>query len=182
MTYHQDVVGKPILPPLWSLGWSQSRWGYINQDQLSDVVNNYTDKGIPLDNIFSDIDFMDNYRDFTYDKVNFKKLPDLVGQWKSKNIQWIPIQDAGIAQRPGGNYAAYTQGEEKGVFIKAARGGIFTGRVWPTDTAFVDWFHPEAENWWHDQLTSLHEQVPFSGFWLDMNEVANFCTGTCYDK
>lgn len=28
-------------------------------------------------------------------------------------------------------------------------------------------------------LDILYQKVPFSGVWLDMNEYANFCDGTC---
>jgi hypothetical protein len=30
-------------------------------------------------------------------------------------------------------------------------------------------------------LSQLHNKLDFSGVWLDMNEVHNFCNGQCYD-
>jgi len=37
--------------------------------------------------------------------------------------------------------------------------------------------HPQADVWLQRQLQKFHEQVPFDGLWLDMNEAANFCSG-----
>lgn len=149
---------------------------------MQEVVDKYAMYNLPLDNMFVDIDHMDNYKDFTYDKLNFNGLPEFVTNLTKVDIQFLPILDAGVSKRPGSNYSAYTQGAEKGVFIKNAQGGVFTGRVWPGDTAFVDWFHDDAEGWWHDQLDAFAKELNFSGFWLDMNEATNFCDGVCYDS
>jgi alpha-glucosidase (family GH31 glycosyl hydrolase) len=96
--YH-TIVGKPVLVPQWSLGWSQCRWGYKDLDTLKEVVKNFTDYNLPLDTQWSDIDYLDKYRDFTYDQVNFNGLGDFVNDLHSKGMQYIPIMDAGIAKR-----------------------------------------------------------------------------------
>lgn len=72
--YH-NLVGKQTMPPLWALGWHQCRWGYTNLATVQAVAKRFDDEQIPLDAMWSDIDYMDNYRDFTYDKVNFNGLP-----------------------------------------------------------------------------------------------------------
>jgi len=54
-------------------------------------------------------------------------------------MHFVPILDAGIAQREGGNYTAYNDGVEKDVFMKAYQDGpIFTGEVWPVDAVYPD--------------------------------------------
>lgn len=64
--YH-SLIGLPTLNPFWSFGWGQCKWGYYNQTILEEVVKNYTDLNIPLDTIWSDIDYLQDYKDFTYD-------------------------------------------------------------------------------------------------------------------
>lgn len=82
-----------------------------------------------------------------------------------------------------GSYQCYTDGEQKDVFIKAyQKGPIFTGKVWPGDAAFPDFFNDAAVEWWKDWLTKFHEIIPFDGLWQDMNEASNFCTGTCHKE
>jgi alpha-glucosidase (family GH31 glycosyl hydrolase) len=86
-----------VLPPQWALGWNQCRWGYENTDDLSHVVNNYSYYNLPLDTQWSDIDWMQDYRDFTFDPVNFEYLPSFVEDLHKKNMHYIPIIDAGVA-------------------------------------------------------------------------------------
>ena len=73
--YQKYIVGQPYLPPLWSMGWNQCKWGYKTVEYLEWVVGNYTANNIPLDVQWSDIDYLSNYRDFTYDDVRFATLP-----------------------------------------------------------------------------------------------------------
>lgn len=96
---------------------------------------------MPLDTIWSDIDYMDGYKDFTWDPVNFGDLPAFLEEVHEGNQQYIPILDAGIAQRKGGDYSAYNSGVEQDVFVKAFNGGPdFTGEVWPVDAVYPNFF------------------------------------------
>ena len=80
ITYkYQKIVGFPVLTPQWALGWNQCKWGYKSTQELRDVVNNYSANGFPLDTIWSDIDYLANYRDFHFDDENgFEDQPDFV--------------------------------------------------------------------------------------------------------
>lgn len=176
---YQTIVGKPVNTPQWALGWSQCRWGYPDLQHLKWVVSNYTSHNLPLDTQWSDIDYLEDYRDFTYDPVNYKGLPEFVKGLHKKNMHYIPIIDAGLAQRLSG-YNAYTDGVEKDVFIKTKKGEILTGQVWPDDAAFPDFFAKNTTNFWKHWLNEFHNAVPFDGLWEDMNEASNFCNGVCY--
>lgn len=112
--------------------------------------------------------------DFTVDDINFnldrmKVITD--------NYHYIPIIDAGIKD----SGYAYQEGVKRDIFIKNANGSIYIGKVWPGTTAFVDFFHPNASKYWQDMLNILYDKVKFSGIWLDMNEIANFCDGNCFE-
>lgn len=137
------------------------------------MLANYEKNGIPLDTIWTDIDYMVGYEDFTIDEYRFPLA-------KMKNItdryRYIPIIDAGI-KNVG---AAYDEGLKRGVYVMDANGKKpYVGKVWPGSTTFVDFFHPNATQYWQDMLDVLYKKVQFSGIWLDMNELANFCDGAC---
>jgi alpha-glucosidase (family GH31 glycosyl hydrolase) len=102
-------VGQPVQIPHWALGWNQCRWGYNDTDALKKVVKGYADAEIPLDTQWSDIDWMNNYKSFEHDPVNFKDLPEFVEDLHAKDMHYIPILDAGVAKRSEG-YQAYTDG------------------------------------------------------------------------
>jgi alpha-glucosidase (family GH31 glycosyl hydrolase) len=93
-----------------------------------------------------------------------------------EKYRYVPIIDAGI--KVGG--IAYEEGLRRNVYINDALGKPFVGAVWPGDTTFVDFFHPNASSYWQDMLNILYKKVPFDGVWLDMNELSNFCNGPCH--
>jgi alpha-glucosidase (family GH31 glycosyl hydrolase) len=102
--YQKNIVGLPVMVPQWILGWNQCRWGYTDLDTVKEVVQNYSDSNLPLDVQWSDIDYLDRYRDFTFDPVKFNNLSGFVQDLHSKGMRYIPIIDAGISQRPNQDY------------------------------------------------------------------------------
>ena len=58
------IIGRPTLPPFWGFGWHQCRWGYKSTKDLEDVLNNYLKYDIPLDGIWTDLDFLSNNKNF----------------------------------------------------------------------------------------------------------------------
>jgi alpha-glucosidase (family GH31 glycosyl hydrolase) len=127
--------------------------------------------------MWSDIDYMANYSDFTYNTNEFAGLGDWVREIQAKNLSYIPIVDAGVAQK---DYAPYNDGVSQGIFINASNGEPFTGKVWPNDAVYPDFLNPATQAYWSKNLQEFHDQVPFNGLWLDMNEASNFCNGVCY--
>ena len=178
--YH-SVIGNTLLPPFWSLGWHQSKYGYKSTSVLEQVYNNYTDSDFPLDTLWSDIDYMLKYRDFTYDEEGeYKNLDVFIKDTLHKNNRkYVPIIDAGIAI-VNKDYDVYTKGKEKNVFIKShTTNDVLYGKAWPGYVAFPDWTSGSTTDWWIESMTDFHMQIEFDGIWLDINEAFNFCTGTC---
>jgi alpha-glucosidase (family GH31 glycosyl hydrolase) len=168
----QFYSGRSQIPPFWSLGFHQCRWGYDNVSALEAVLDGYEKNDIPLDTIWTDIDYMIDYEDFTIDEKRFPL--DRMAKI-TQNYRYVPIIDAGI--KTSGN--AYEEGLKQNVFLKDADGKTYVGRVWPGATAFVDFFSANASKYWSAMLDNLYNKVKFSGIWLDMNELANFCDGPC---
>lgn len=131
--------------------------------------------------MWSDIDYLRVYRDFSYDYQNYWNLPEFVDSLHNSSMKYVPIIDAGIAYRPKGhNYTVFEDGQASDLFIKAPNGEIFVGQVWPNDAAYPDYFNEKTAGWWQSNLASLQELIHFDGIWEDMNEASNFCNGPCY--
>ena len=60
---------------------------------------------------------MNDYRDFTFDPVNFADLGTFVEELHNKSMHYVPILDVGVAMRPWSNYSAYSEGVENNTFI-----------------------------------------------------------------
>jgi len=179
VTEYQRSVGLPHMPPLWSLGFHQCRWGYPSLQAVEDVVAKYAEAGLPLDTMWTDIDYMNQYEDFTTDPVNYPTaaLASFVEKLHANGQQYVVIIDPAISNRSG--YSVYEQGLKQKVFIKKANGEVFIGRVWPGFTAFPTFYANNTQHWWTDNIVGFRNQVPVDGLWIDMNEPSNFCNGDC---
>jgi alpha-glucosidase len=183
LQYYQEVIGRPMLTPYWSLGFHNCKWGYESLAEVEAVVANYSAAQIPLETQWVDIDYMDHFLDFTVDPTKFPagEMAAFVADLTSKDMHFVPIVDPGIyAELDESNpYDALVKGLEQDVFIKDTTGEkLFMGQVWPGNTYFPDWFASNATSYWKDQLVRFHDLVAYSGIWIDMNEV-RVCVCVC---
>ncbi|XP_063961375.1 lysosomal alpha-glucosidase-like isoform X2 [Lytechinus pictus] len=191
---YQEVIGMPFMPPMWALGFHLCRWGYGSANGTMAVVERMRQAKIPQDVQWNDIEYSVGRKDFTLNPDTFGNLPTLIADLHANGLHYMPIVDPAISssQTPG-SYPPYDAGVTDNIFTKADDGSIFIGKVWPGDTAFPDWFHPNVTRWWQSQAQTFHNDVSFDGMWLDMNEPSNFvdgrvtggqpgCTGNNYDN
>ncbi|KAL3667012.1 hypothetical protein V7S43_007957 [Phytophthora oleae] len=178
VSQYTKLIGRPKLMPYWSYGFHQCRWGYGSVDALRTVVNKYKSNNLPLDVIWSDIDYMKSYHDFTLDATNFPQatMAAFMDEIHTSGQKFVPIIDPGIPDDT--NDYAYTKGLSMDIFIKDTSGKPYLGQVWPGPTVFPDFFHPDAKSYWGEQIQLMYKSFNFDGLWIDMNELANFCPGT----
>ena len=169
----RHMVGRSYVAPLWAFGYGQSRWSYMNEDEVREVVKKHRDLGIPLDSVYLDIDYMERYKDFTLNDETFPDFAKFNEEMKEQNIHLVPIIDAGVKQEDG--YDVYEEGLEKGYFCTKEDGSPFVAAVWPGKALFPDMLNKEARDWFGDQYKFLLDQG-VEGFWNDMNEPAIFYT------
>lgn len=178
---YTQLVGRPAAMPYWVLGFHQSRYGYKNVAQLETVVKKYAEVKLPVESMWSDIDHMDRYLDFTLDPVNYpvEKLLPFVENLHKNHQKFIMILDPGI--KIDSNYSTYVRGDKLDIFMRNETRQRYVAQVWPGATNLPDFLHPKAQEFWSTEVAEFHKVIPFDGLWLDMNEPANFCGGpTCF--
>ncbi|KAM5135362.1 lysosomal alpha-glucosidase-like isoform 1-T2 [Mantella aurantiaca] len=176
---YQEIIGFPFMPPYWALGFHLCRWGYNSSAETRQAADKTKAAGIPLEVLWNDIDYMDGYRDFTYDSQRFGDFPEMVKDFHDQNMKYVLIMEPAIgSSSPPGSYLPYEDGLRRGVYITNDTAQPLVGKVWPGNTVFVDFTNPEAHRWWHDMFKAFHDQVPFDGAWIDMNEPANNVHGS----
>ena len=165
------IIGKSYIAPRYAFGFGQSRWGYRTAEDIEGVVKGYRENEIPLDMVYMDIDYMQDYKDFTVNPERFPDFGEFVQKMKAEKIHLIPIIDAGVKIEQG--YDIYEEGVEKGYFCKREDGSDFVSAVWPGWTHFPDVLNPEARAWFGGKYQILTD-LGIDGFWNDMNEPAVF--------
>lgn len=167
----RTLIGRSYIPPKWAFGLAQSRWGYKTEEDVREVARQYKEHDLPLDMICMDIEYMQDYADFTVNKERFPDLTKLSADLKAQGIRLVPIIDAGVRIDP--NDSTCTEGLEKGYFCKKADGTPFVAAVWPGKAYFADFLRPEVREWFGHKYKALTD-CGIEGFWNDMNEPSLF--------
>ena len=167
----RTLIGRSYIPPKWAFGLAQSRWGYKTEEDVREVARQYKEHDLPLDMICMDIEYMQDYADFTVNKERFPDLTKLSADLKAQGIRLVPIIDAGVRIDP--NDPTCTEGLEKGYFCKKADGTPFVAAVWPGKAYFADFLRPEVREWFGHKYKALTD-CGIEGFWNDMNEPSLF--------
>lgn len=161
------ITGRPIALPRWSLGNQQSRWSYLSANEVRSVASQFREQEIPCDAIYLDIDYMDGYRDFTWNNQTFPHPAEFIRDLREQGFRIIPIIDPGV--KVDADYAVYRAGLERGYFVRTHAGQPFEGWVWPGLSAWADFAREDVRTWWGD-LHADFAAMGIEGIWDDMNE------------
>ncbi|NXK18751.1 MGA protein, partial [Arenaria interpres] len=199
------LVGRPVMPPYWALGFQLCRYGYENDAEIAQLVEDMKDAQIPYDVQYADIDYMERQLDFTLNP-RFSGLPDLIDKIRGEGMRFILILDPAISGNET-DYPAFTRGVENDVFIKWPNStDIMFAKVWPdlpnvvvndsldwdtqvelyrAYTAFPDFFRNSTIEWWAREIAEVYDNpknashsLKFDGLWIDMNEPSSFVHGS----
>lgn len=177
---YTDLTGTHAMPPIWALGYHQCRWSYMSTDHASEIAENLRSRKIPCDVLWYDIDYMDNFKVFTFDKKRFGNVRKHFADMADMGFRKVVIVDPGVKIEKKGVYDIVDEGTSCGYFIKNPDGTDYIGKVWPGGTKFPDFSHPDVAAWWGD----LHERYYDAGvdaFWNDMNEPADMSNKSIID-
>lgn len=164
----QKLIGVTPRPPIWSLGYQQSRWGYGGHEDLIALDKQFAEREIPCSGLWLDLDYMRGFRVFETDAKMFPKGAAATAKVLAKNGRRIvPIIDPGVKHEPG--YRVYDDGATRGVFCRNVEGKEFIGMVWPGHTVFPDFTQASVREWWSDYAQEFRDSG-FGAAWVDMND------------
>jgi len=90
------LTGRMEMPPLWSLGYQQCRWSYTSAAEVLSIAERLRKDKIPADVMYCDIDYMDHYKIFTWNKTTFPDPKGMIDKLKAMNFHLVTIVDPGI--------------------------------------------------------------------------------------
>ncbi|CAG07202.1 unnamed protein product, partial [Tetraodon nigroviridis] len=202
---YTELIGRPVLPAYWTLGFQLCRYGYANDTEIEDLYNSMRAAGIPYDVQYADIDYMERQLNFVLDK-DFSNLPALVKRIQNEGGRFIIILDPAISGNETVPYPAFDRGVEDDIFIKWPKeigDEIVWGKVWPdypnvtvnesldwdtqiklyrSYTAFPDFLRPATSNWWFREIKEFYENsMKFDGLWITGADICGFFNDAEYE-
>lgn len=168
---YTSLTGTVNRPQLWSLGYQQSRWGYVTESDVRNIAKKFRENRIPCDGIYLDIDYMERYKVFTWNKDTYDDPKKMIEDLAEDGFKIVTIIDPGVKVEEG--YNIYDQGVSKDYFVKTPEGEIYVNQVWPGDAVYPDFGREEVRKWWADN-TKFLINYGVRGIWNDMNEPASF--------
>ncbi len=166
------LTGLPPLPPLWSLGYHQSKWSYGSADAVHTLTEKFRKEHIPCDAVHLDIHHMKQYESFTWDPSMFPAPHKLVSYLDQRGIKAVTIVNPGI--KNDRHSAIWRSGYQYNCFCRRHDGSLLEGAAWPGSCNFPDYTDPYVRDWWADLFESNVAQVGIRGMWVDMNEPVIF--------
>ncbi len=167
---YSKLTGRMELPPEWALGYQQSKWSYYPESTVRTLANTFRNKEIPCDVIYLDIQYMNGYRVFTWNKDRFPQPEKMLKDLSNEGFKVVCIVDPGV-KADTTNYPPAKEGLENNLFAKYPDGVVYQGQVWPSWAYFPDFTKKETREWWGEKNAGLIKQG-ISGIWNDMNEPA----------
>ncbi|KAK3192886.1 hypothetical protein K4F52_001243 [Lecanicillium sp. MT-2017a] len=177
-----QIAGTPAMQPYWGLGFHQCRYGYRDAFDVAEVVYNYSQAGIPLETMWTDIDYMDRRRVFSLDTERYpiEKMRALISHLHENDQKYMVMVDPAVAYQ---DYPPMHRGLDQNAFLLRENGSVWIGVVWPGVTVFPDWFAENTASYWTNEFRLFFDKdtgVDIDALWIDMNEPSNFpCDFPC---
>ncbi|MGB5203959.1 MAG: glycoside hydrolase family 31 protein [Eudoraea sp.] len=167
---YTDLTGTPEMPPLWALGFHQSKWSYFPESNVKKIAAKFRSLKIPCDAIYLDIDYMDGFRCFTWDKKKFPDPKAMIQDLYKDGFKTVVMIDPGI--KVDKDYWVYQEAIKNDYFCKRGDGPLMRGKVWPGECSFPDFTNPKVREWWAGLYKELMSETGAHAVWNDMNEPA----------
>lgn len=167
---YSSLTGTPELPPMWALGFHQSKWSYYPESNVKEIASEFRKLQIPCDAIYLDIDYMDGFRCFTWDKNHFPDPKRMIQELEEEGFKTVVMIDPGI--KVDRDYWIYNEALENGYFCKRGDGPLMHGKVWPGECNFPDFTNPKVREWWAELYKEFMSDLGVHAVWNDMNEPA----------
>ncbi len=171
---YMKLIGMPALPPLWALGFMQSKCSFQDWDELDDVLYRYKEAEIPLDCIVFDFDWVEYFNNYKW-HPRWKGLsPEKISQYRKEGIHFMVSNSGPMLKK---NADTFESALEAGVLARDDEGNTITCGHYSGE--LIDFTNPDTEKWIEPQLTRVLDDG-VEGWWLDLTEPEGDSPNTMY--
>ncbi len=169
MQDYTRLTGHQKLPPLWSLGYIQSKYGYETETEARDIVNQILDADFPLDALILDLYWFgeeSDMGDLDWDYGQWPQPEQMMSDFMDEGIQTILITEPYFTLESD-NYDFLAEND---YFGKNPDGEPYVlWGFWPGDASLLDITQSESREWMWDFYQARREEG-VGGWWCDLGE------------
>jgi len=163
------LTGRQPMPPKWSLGYIQSKFGYENEAQTRGVIDTLRRRNFPVDAVIIDLDWFEHMGDLRWDRTAFPEPFEMIGDLRDRGVKTVTITETYIT-RPSRLFGSALDSNFVG---RHPDGSPYVMPDWwscdQCDVALLDVTDPAARDWWWRQHPPFMGDE-MAGFWTDLGE------------
>ncbi len=159
------LTGRSALPPLWVLGYMQSKCAFWDWEEIDDVIETFREQNVPLDSIVFDFNWARTFNDFHWaDRWQGLSAEKMHHYREKYGIRFMASNSGPMLKSDSCTHPA---AQEAGIIAKDAQGkpvvcGYYSGEL-------IDYTNPAAAAWLKPQLDRIMEDG-VEAWWLDLTE------------
>lgn len=167
---YTELTGRQGLPPLWSLGYITSKYGYHTQDETLGVIDTLKSRGYPVDGVVLDLYWYGQETDMGRLAWNEQQWPDpaaMLDSLQREGVNTVIITQPYINKI--GAIDNYNLLDSLGMLTKDKDGNTHDVTTWVGEAGMFDLANPDTREWLWNRLRPLTEQG-LAGWWGDLGE------------
>lgn len=163
------LTGRQPLPPLWTLGFIQSKYGYKSDKESLKIIKKLQKEKFPIDGLVLDLFWFGSPKtmgNLDWDRKKFKQPELLIRKLDSMGVKLIPITEPFIAKTS----TSYDYLNKNNLLTKNRFGESYIiENFWAGPSGLLDMYKPEARDWmWNKYKTQIDKGI--AGWWCDLGE------------
>ncbi len=165
------LTGRQDLPPLWSLGYITSKYGYRTQAETEGVIDTLKRSGYPVDGIVLDLYWYGKEQDMgrlEWDPAQWPDHRKMLSDLTAKGVNTVIISQPYVL-RNGKGASNYDELSSKGLLLKDTLGNTQEVTIWVGEGGMFDVSNPATRAWLRERYRQLTLEG-VGGWWGDLGE------------
>lgn len=165
------LTGRQELPPLWSLGYITSKYGYRTEAETRGVIDSLHRAGYPVDGVVLDLYWYGKEQDMgrlEWDKDQWPNPVKMLADLKKKGVNLVAISQPYVLQN-GRAIDNYNELAPNGMFVRDSIGNPGKVTIWVGHGGMFDVSNPDTRQWLSRRYQQLTD-MGVTGWWGDLGE------------
>jgi alpha-glucosidase (family GH31 glycosyl hydrolase) len=166
-----SLTGRQDLPPLWSLGYITSKYGYRTQQETLGVIDTLKRMNYPVDGIVLDLYWYGKEQDMgrlAWEPSQWPTPEKMLSTLSKKGVNMVIISQPYIL-RNGRGLDNYNELSKSGLLVKDTKGNPLEVKIWVGEGGMFDVSNKATCEWLGNRYKEL-TKMGVTGWWGDLGE------------